>query len=311
MRCSYCKRELSYESTIQTNHKVNVLVYRCIYCGFTYNRRKPSKQADRSRSVNLNKSTLFLTPIFFVAIFAFTNLNLMTYAQTNSIDNTTGMTTQSNTGDNTSSGSIPTAQSVFDTGTLALPSSVKGAIIFIPDEAHHPPADDKTVSPKNPNYLPNTLEIPDGAEVAFVHDDPQHIHVGIIKDKAGSEVWTTIPVKAPDGSDTKILSASGSPYSITDKQYTPPMEGKIIITPEKSTGTITVGGFFCPTNQLPDCKSQFTKAGFQILSEHSFVTKSVQKDISGDNTLLIYSTTLPVKDALPILGPIIKSLPYK
>lgn len=207
--------------------------------------------------------------------------------------------------------SIPTAQSIFDKGTMTLPPSVSGVIIFIPDEAHHPPTDQKTISPKNPNYLPNTLEIPEGTEVAFVHDDPNHIHVGIVKDKDGTTVWTTIPVKFPDGSDTKTLSVSGSPYSISDKQYSPPMEGKIVVTPEKSTGVLTVGGFFCPTKQLPDCKSQFSKAGFQILSEYNFDTKSVQKDISGPNTLLIYSTTLPVKDAITSLGAIIKLLPYK
>ena len=69
---------------------------------------------------------------------------------------------------------------------MSLPSSVKGVIIFIPDEAHHPASDDKTISPKNPNYLPTTLEVPEGTEVAFVHDDPSHIHVGIIKDKDGN-----------------------------------------------------------------------------------------------------------------------------
>jgi plastocyanin len=207
--------------------------------------------------------------------------------------------------------SIPIAKSIFDSGTMTLPSSVKGVIIFIPDEAHHPPADQKTISPKNPNYLPNTLEIAEGTEVAFVHNDPGHVHVGIVKDKDGNTVWTTIPVKFPNGSNSKTLSVSGSPYSISDKQYGPPMEGKIVVTPEKSTGALTVGGFFCPTKQLPDCKSQFSKAGFQILSEHNFDTKSVQKDISGPNTLLIYSTTLPVIDAITSLGPIIKSLPYK
>src|SRR6266542_5255680 len=210
---------------------------------------------------------LFLLAFFLAGGLVLGNLNAMSLAQTDSsLSTNETMPALSNTIANTSStGTIPTAQSVFDTGVMSLPFSVKGVIIFIPDEAHHPPADQKTISPKNPNYLPATLEIPDGTEVAFVHDDPQHVHLGIIKDKDGSEAWTTIPVKAPDGSDTKILSASGSPYSISDKQYTPPMEGKIIVTPEKSTGTLTVGGFFCPTNQLPDCKSQFSKVGFQIL----------------------------------------------
>jgi len=66
-----------------------------------------------------------------------------------------------------------------------------------------------------------------------------------------------------------------------------------------------------PTKDLDNCKSEFTNAGFQILSEHTFVTKSVQKDISGDNTLIIYSTPVPLKDAIDKLKPIIDSLPYK
>ena len=234
------------------------------------------------------------------------------FAQTNSPSNNDSTATASQTNKTTtSSDSIPTAQSVYDTGVMSLPSSVKGVIVFIPDEAHHPASDDKTISPKNPNYLPTTLQIPEGTEVAFVHDDPSHVHVGIIKDKDRNAAWTTTPVEYPDGSDIKSLPLTGSPYSISDKQFSPPMEGKIVVTPEKSTGTLIVGGFLCPTAQLSDCKSQFSKAGFDILSEHNFDTKSVQKDISGPNTMLIYSTTTPIKDALNSLGPIIKSLPYK
>jgi hypothetical protein len=249
------------------------------------------------------------------------NINATTSAQQNSTldnlsNNMTNLTisSQSAQGFNSmdsNADSISNAQSVYETGVMALPSMVKSFIIFIPDEAHHPPADQKTISPKNPNYVPSTLEIADGSEIAFIHDDPSHIHVGIIKDKDGNLVWTTIPVKFPGGSDAKSLSSSGSPYTISDKQYTPPMEGKIIVNPEKSTGSLTVGTFLCSTQKLQDCKGQFSKAGFRILSEHNFVTKSVQKDISGSNTLLIYSSTLPVKDALVSLGPIIKSLPYK
>jgi len=251
----------------------------------------------------------------------FGNQDWIIYAQLSTIENNSPsiMTKVSNlsTGETDIStnvpgpNSVPTAQSVFESGMMTLPPSVGGVIIFIPDEAHHPPTDQKTISSKNPNYLPNTLEIPEGTEVAFVQDDPSHTHVGIVKDKDGTATWKTIPVEFPDGSDTKTLSVSGSPYSISDEQYSPPMEGKIVVTSEKSTGALTVGGFFCPTNQLPECKSQFSKTGFQILSEHNFETKSVQKDISGPNTLLIYSTTLPIKDAITSLGPIIKLLPYK
>ena len=262
--------------------------------------------------INTNKVILMISVCLTLLIIGVGNLNGITYAQTDSSSNngSTGDASTVST-NNTSSDSISTAQSVYDTGVMSLPSSVKGVIIFIPDEAHHPASDDKTISPKNPNYLPTTLEVPEGTEVAFVHDDPSHIHVGIIKDKDGNAAWTTTPVEYPDGSDIKLLSLTGSPYSISDKQYSPPMEGKIVVNPEKSSGTLTVGGFLCPTDQLSDCKSQFSKAGFDVLSEHNFVTKSVQKDIAGDNTMLIYSTAVPIKDALNSLGPIIKSLPYK
>ena len=75
---------------------------------------------------------------------------------------------------------------------MSLPSSVKGVIVFIPDEAHHPPTHQKTISPKNPNYVPATLEVPEGTEVAFVHDDPNHVHQSIVKDKSGKEAWTRV-----------------------------------------------------------------------------------------------------------------------
>lgn len=259
----------------------------------------------------------FASSVFLASILILSNVSVTTSAQQNStLENLSGMTnlTMSSQGVNstdTNTNTMPTAQSVYDTGVMALPSTVRSFIIFIPDEAHHPSVDQKAISPKNPNYVPSTLEMAEGTEVAFVHDDPSHVHVGIIKDKDGNLAWTTIPVKFPSGSDAKSLPSSGSPYVISDKQYSPPMEGKIIVNQETSTGSLTVGTFFCSTKQLQDCKDQFSKAGFQILSEHNFVTKSVQKDIAGDNTLLIYSTTLPVKEAIASLEPIIQTLPYK
>ena len=118
---------------------------------------------------------------------------------------------------------------------MSLPSSVKGVIVFIP-EAHHPPEDEKTISPKNPNYVPATLEIPQGTGIISLHDDPGHIHQSIVKDKWGIQAWTSTSYEFPDGSDSKSLSLSGSPYSVSDKKVSAPMEGKIIVTPQKSTG---------------------------------------------------------------------------
>jgi hypothetical protein len=256
--------------------------------------------------------TLDIKIILGVLILGITMLGIqLAQAQFDSSSNETGTNdTSSETKITSDLNSISDARSVYETGTMSLPATVKSFIIMIPDEAHHPPEDDKTISPKNPNFLPTTLEALDGTEVAFVHGDPSHTHVEIVRDKDGNVVWETIPVEHPGGSDTKALSSSGSPFSISDKEFAN-MKGHINISPAKSTGSLTVGGFFVPTKDLDKYKSEFADAGFNVLSNFDFSTESVQKDLSGENTLLIYSTSQPLKAAIEKLLPLVEALPYK
>jgi plastocyanin len=218
---------------------------------------------------------------------------------------------------------IPSAKSVFDTGTVSLPSSVKGFIISLPDETHESDSSNRTISHQNAHYLPSNLVIPStGAAVAFVHGDPNHIHVESVTDTGTGKVfWQTIPVKHPGASDIKIFDTPGS-YSISDIKY-PSMKGTITVesNAKKSSSTTTdnnnnnnnnlvVGGFFTPTSSLTKYKTDFTTAGFQVLSTYNFLSKTKQHDISGPTTLLIYSTTMPMQDALTKLVPLLGSLPY-
>ena len=89
------------------------------------------------------------------------------------------------------------------------------------------------------------------------------------------------------------------------------MKGTIKVDGGKqSNGDLVVGGIFVPTNSLAKYKSDFASAGFQILSDHNFISKTSQKDINGPTTLLIYSTNLPIQDAITKLKPLMSSLPY-
>ena len=72
-----------------------------------------------------------------------------------------------------------------------------------------------------------------------------------------------------------------------------------------------LGGFFVPTKDLDQYKSEFADAGFEVISNFGFITESVQKDLAGDNTLLIHSISQPVKDAIEKVLPLMESLPYK
>lgn len=210
----------------------------------------------------------------------------------------------------TNTDKIPSAQSVYDSGKMQLSSDVNGFIISIPDEGHHPISDQKTISPNNPHYLPNDLTIPSGTSIAFVHGDPNHIHSETMTDKTGGNVvWQTSAVKHPGGSDVKILPAGT--YDITDKKY-PDMTGTITVSDnEKSSGNLVAGGLFVPTSSLDKYKTDFKNAGLDVASTYDFTSKTVQKDINGPNTLIIYTTSQPIPDAISKLLPIIDSLPYK
>jgi hypothetical protein len=138
-----------------------------------------------------------------------------------------------------------------------------------------------------------------------------HIHLEVIRDNSagGSLAWQTIPIKHPGSSNTKVLPSPGL-YTISDPKH-PAMKGTITVDKNvQSTGNLVVGGFFCPTPSLATCKSNFASNNFKVLSQYSFLSKTKQKDISGPTTLLIYSTTLPMQDALTKLKPMLASLPY-
>lgn len=212
---------------------------------------------------------------------------------------------------NTSGINIPTAKSVFETGTMSLPSSVKGFITSLPDETHELDTANKTISHKNAHYLPSNLTIPNGTALASVHGDPNHIHVEIVKDSSsgGNVVWQTIPIKHPEISDIKVLPAPGF-YTISDPKYHSMKGTKTVQKNIQSNGNLVMGGFLCPTPLLAKYKSDFAAKGFEVLSQFSFLSKTRQADIAGPTTLLIYSTTMPIQDALTKLKPTLASLPY-
>ena len=246
----------------------------------------------------------------FIAVVSSLTIILFSSALANSAYSQTTDNSNTNVARTLTGVAVPDAKSVFNTGMLSLPSTAKGFIVYIPDEAHHPPTDNKTFSPNNANYIPTNLAIPRGASIAFVHGDPNHIHVEILmNNKTGQVVWQTTPVTHPGSSDVKVLDPGS--YSVSDKKYSN-MKGTVTVGGNtQSNGDLTLGGFFVPTSSLSKYKTDFASAGFQVLSTFDFLSKTVQKDISGPTTLIIYSTHLPIQDAIAKLKPLIVSLPYR
>ncbi len=105
----------------------------------------------KKHNYDLIFSSIFILGIIALAVFLSSSFNqsFMYSALAISKPAVTGSPQNINSDTNSISGnnnSIPTAKSVYDTGTMSLPASVSGFIIYIPDESHHPLTDNKTMS---------------------------------------------------------------------------------------------------------------------------------------------------------------------
>ena len=101
------------------------------------------------------------------------------------------------------------------------------------------------------------------------------------------------PVTHPGGSDVKVLDPGS--YGVTDKKYSN-MKGTITVDSNaQSNGDLTLGGFFVTLPPLYlNIKRTLRLRGYEVLSTFDFLSKTVQKDINGPTTLMIYSTHIPI-----------------
>ncbi|MFL6347693.1 MAG: hypothetical protein ACJ72X_05300 [Nitrososphaeraceae archaeon] len=225
---------------------------------------------------------------------------------------------------------IPTAQSVYTSQSMTLPTSVGTFIWYIVNEAHENSANErhKYISDSNPIYLPTNLVISQGTAISFLDADAPwdspHPHTINIVDSSGKVVYSTGKMDYTNSSTPKVLP-SGK-YTVMDTKYTW-MKGNLTVIAQNriSNGSLVVGGFYTPTNQVANNKdndggvhlgwlgyygTEFPKDGFKILSQYNFHYASCRycpggywpDQKTGDHTLILYSTSQPVLDALSKLS---------
>ncbi len=227
------------------------------------------------------------------------------------------------------SSDIPAAETVYQSQSLTLPSSVGSFVWYIVDEAHENSINEKHkyISDHNPIYLPTNIIIPEGTSITFLDADAPwdtpHPHIINIIDSSGKVVYSTEKLGYTNSSTPKVLP-SGK-YSVVDTKYNW-MKGNITVrADEKSAGTIVSGGFYTPTNQVVNnkdndggthpgwlgyYKTEFPANGFRILSTFDFHYATCKycpggywpDQKTGDHTLIIYSTDQPLSSALRILS---------
>ena len=232
--------------------------------------------------------------------------------------------------------SIPAAESVYQSESMELPSSIGSFIILIANEAHESWQDEKhkLITDKNSYYIPKNLRIPQGTTLSFLNADapwdtphPQTIE---IVDDGGETVYTTGVLEYTNSSEPTVLPVGN--YTIVNTEYEA-TEGTISVTDEKSSGNLVVGGFYTPSHQVENnrdndggehpgslqyYKAEFPKNGFQILSEYNFTYAACDycpgeywpDNKSGDHALIIFATEQQLPDALEKLKKLVKDNVY-
>jgi hypothetical protein len=229
-----------------------------------------------------------------------------------------------------SSATIPTAQSVYTSQSMTLPSSVGTFVWYIVNEAHENSASErhKYLSDRNAIYLPTNLVITQGTAISFLNADAPwdspHPHTINIVDSSGKIVYSTGKMDYTNSSTPKVLP-SGK-YTVMDTKYAW-MKGNLTVTSQNRSGngSLVLGGFYTPTSQVANNKdndggvhpgwlgyyrTEFPKNGFKILSQYNFHYATCKycpggywpDQKTGDHTLIIYSTSQPILDALSKLS---------
>ena len=230
---------------------------------------------------------------------------------------------------------IPSAESVYASQSITLPPTVKSFVWYMVDEAHENTytSSRKKVSDHNPDYLPTNVVMPQGTSLVFLDADAPwdapHPHtINILNSSSGNVVYSTGKLDYTNSSKPTILPVGK--YEITDIKY-PWMKGTLTVTDNNNNGSgssssnLIIGGFYTPTNQVANKLDNdggshpgwlgyytivFPKNGFSILNKYDAHYATCKYCPGGfwpdqktaDHTLIIYSTTQPLSEALSKLS---------
>lgn len=211
------------------------------------------------------------------------------------------------------SGTLPTAQQVYNTETFNVPDGVSHFILLIPNEAHEPNSEpDKFIASTNRHYLATNLQIAQNTAITMINDDGGHTHTTQAKRQDnGVTQWTTNAISESQHSTPPQSFTDLTQYDIVDT-VEPSMAGTVAVRAATidPSGQI-VGCLYVPTSQLNTFKTLLTNNGFTTESEYSFTYETISANFSDNNTLIVYSTTQPLSTALSALSNIVQQTPYE
>jgi hypothetical protein len=210
-------------------------------------------------------------------------------------------------------GSLPSAESVFNTETFTVPHHVSHFILINPTHSHHGTSS-SWISSTNGLYLPTDLVISQNTAVTLLVWDNHGIHqLQAKRADNGATEWTTSALADKQYSSPAHIFSAATKYNTQDIYDAPgyiydQSHIKGTITTQSSTvtpdGTV-VGAMYVP--QSFD-RSMITSKGLTIESEYNF--HKVWKHLPYDNTLIIYSSKQSLTNTLADIQTLIDEIAY-
>jgi len=206
--------------------------------------------------------------------------------------------------------SLPSAEQVWHNETFYVPSNVSNFVLLIPNEGHHATLEEQ-LSPKNGIYLPTHIIMSQNTALSVLNDDNGHCHTTWVTSlEDGTILAKTEAIPAGAATNQTIRFNSTGMFKISDPSE-PVMQSTFFVygTTEQHAGNMTAGAIYVPQEDLAEYKKMFADANFRIESEYDFEWNNTNNEVKR-HTLLIYSTTDPLGNALGELSNIAEKTPY-
>jgi plastocyanin len=213
------------------------------------------------------------------------------------------------------------AASVFDTGQMVLPKSVKHLVILIPDEAHHGPGEEDESRFIAQPFVPQNAVVSTGTQIAWFSGDVGHEHNVVVRDSSNNQLFETGEFAKLAASKPIVFNNTGNFDYADTVEYEEGfvMTGNITVNgQENSAGGNTnsfdtVGTLMVPSMMVQSVADEMRRAGFGIDSMHNFKDLRGGQEDTGDEQVLVVWTTAgkSLDDVTSQLGEISEGLPYE
>lgn len=194
---------------------------------------------------------------------------------------------------------ITTAEQLMATGELNV-GDAGGLVIWIPNEAHEPPGEERLAPERNGAFLPEKAIIGTGCEVVWISDDATHDHTIEITGMSSTGSFATDAYSEP-----VVFTTAGS-FATQSTEYSDQV-GSIEVTATAAVPGVTAGAVFAPNEDLAAITSTLTGAGLEVLSSTTFPASG---GAEGETACIVYMGPGTATEVAEKLTAVTKATPY-